>query len=349
MADYQSTHSGLTIDSRVDLAQENYEEIQALKARMDEAEGDLETKADATSVTAVNSRVGGVEAKIPSAASTSNKLVDKAYVDNALAGKVDVNGSKVLSTNDFTNDYKTKLDGLPTGLAISNALDGKASTSSVSDVSSRVTAVEGKIPSAATSSNQLADKAFVNNGLSGKQATLVSGSNIKTVNGESLVGSGNIIAGDPNAVKYVAQTLTSEQQAQARQNIGAASPNDLSGQYYGFYTSSSLLPTGMSITGYAFVGQSEPFSVWNYNGSNWSDSGVTVNAIEGEPGVGFDSVSTNQDGTLLITLSNGDTITVDLNHNHPQYAKYVYCQSQAEYDAITTKDSGTIYLILETE
>lgn len=342
MADYQSTHSGQTIDTRVTQVATNTADIASLKSRMNQAEADLEAKADAASVAAVNSRVSGVEAKIPSSATTSNKLVDKAYVDNALAGKVDVSGGKGLSTNDFTNDYKTKLDGLPTGLAINNALDGKASTSSVSTI-------EAKIPSAATSSNQLADKAFVNNGLSGKQATLVSGSNIKTVNGESLVGSGNIIAGDPNAVKYVAQTLTSEQQAQARQNIGAASPNDLSGQYYGFYTSSSLLPTGMSITGYAFVGQSEPFSVWNYNGSNWSDSGVTVNAIEGEPGVGFESVSSNQDGTLLITLSNGDTITVDLNHNHPQYAKYVYCQSQAEYDAITTKDSGTIYLILETE
>lgn len=52
-----------------------------------------------------------------------------------------------------------------------------------------------------------------------KQATLVSGTNIKTVNGESLLGEGNIIAGDPNAVKYVEQTLTDAQKAQARTNI----------------------------------------------------------------------------------------------------------------------------------
>lgn len=65
-------------------------------------------------------------------------------------------------------------------------------------------------------------------------------------------------------------------------------------------------------------------------------------------GVGFDSISTNQDGTLLITLTNGDTITVDLNHNHPQYTKCVYCASQAAYDAISPKDSDTLYVILET-
>ena len=68
----------------------------------------------------------------------------------------------------------------------------------------------------------------------------------------------------------------------------------------------------------------------------------------GEDGVGFDDVSTQQDGTIVITLTNGDTITIDLNQNHTQYPKYVYCSSQAAYDAITTKESDTLYLILET-
>ena len=67
-------------------------------------------------------------------------------------------------------------------------------------------------------------------------------------------------------------------------------------------------------------------------------------------GVGFESVSspTPADGTATITLTNGDTITLDLNHSHPQYLKYVLCASEAEYEAITTKDSTTLYLIPET-
>ena len=68
----------------------------------------------------------------------------------------------------------------------------------------------------------------------------------------------------------------------------------------------------------------------------------------GEAGVGFDDVTTQQDGTIVITLTNGDTITIDLNHNHPQYAKYVYCSSQAAYDAIVNKENDTLYLILES-
>lgn len=31
------------------------------------------------------------------------------------------------------------------------------------------------------------------------------------------------------------------------------------------------------------------------------------------------SITSNQDGSLVFTFNDGDTITVDLNHNHPQY------------------------------
>ena len=57
--------------------------------------------------------------------------------------------------------------------------------------------------------------------MAGKQDTLVSGTNIKTINGDSILGSGNITAGDPNAVKYTAQSLTDAQKTQARTNIEA--------------------------------------------------------------------------------------------------------------------------------
>lgn len=41
--------------------------------------------------------------------------------------------------------------------------------------------------------------------------------------------------------------------------------------------------------------------------------------IQINDGVGFQTITTQQDGTMQITLTNGDTITVDLNHVHPQY------------------------------
>lgn len=62
-----------------------------------------------------------------------------------------------------------------------------------------------------------------------KQDKLVSGSNIKTINGQSVLGSGNlqIQTGETDVVKYTDQTLTEEQKAQARANIAAASAAEL--------------------------------------------------------------------------------------------------------------------------
>ena len=233
---------------------------------------------------------------------------------------------------------------------------------------------------------------------SGKQDKLTSGTNIKTINGQSVLGSGNIQiqAGAEDAVTYTAQTLTAEQKAQARANIDAASLADienmdfvtaaslptasastmghiyligpdendnydryftqedgssyswiplgsteidlsnyatksevsqleaeihnLSGKFYGVFADDSDLPEGDAV-GYAFVGTESPFAVWNFDGEEWADSGATVDGIQGEPGVGFASVASPDpaDGTAIITLSNGDTITLDLNHNHPAY------------------------------
>ena len=129
--------------------------------------------------------------------------------------------------------------------------------------------------------------------------------------------------GDVNAVKFVAQTLTNSQKTQARTNIEAASNeqvaqlesrvNNLSGAFYGVHARTATLPQNITARGYAFVGASNPYAIWNFDGTNWSNSGSVANGIMGEPGVGFSSIFTPQpyDGTMIIVLSNNDTITVD--------------------------------------
>lgn len=103
-------------------------------------------------------RISTAESNIESLSS------DVSNLDSAVGNKVDKQAGKGLSSNDYTGTEKNKLAGLPTGSELSSTLSGKASTSSVS-------AIEEKIPSAASSSNKLADKAYVSSQLSSYSTT----------------------------------------------------------------------------------------------------------------------------------------------------------------------------------
>lgn len=111
-----------------------------------------------------------------------------------------------------------------------------------------------------------------------KQDTLVSGENIKTINNVSILGEGNIyIQGggeDPNAVKFVEQTLTSEQQTQARTNIGA-----------GTYTKdvNGIPAADLASTVQASLGKADNAlqSVKTFAGQSLSGSGDVVVDVEG--------------------------------------------------------------------
>jgi len=121
------------------------------------------------------------------------------------------------------------------------------------------------------------------------------------------------------------QALSAAQGKVLKDELGQleAEIHNLSGKFYEPVTSSSLLPEGDE-KGYTFVGATAPFAIWYFDGTNWSDTGMVVTAIEGKPGqdgVGFDDANTPTvaDGTVIITLSDGNTITLDLNHNHEGY------------------------------
>lgn len=137
---------------------------------------------------------------------------------------------------------------------------------------------------------------------------------------------------------YATRTQVSQLQQEVHQ---------LAGKFYGVFASANDLPEGDAI-GYAFVGSENPYAIWNFDGSEWSDSGSVANGITGEPGVGFASIFTPQpyDGTMIIVLSNNDTITVDLNHQHPQYLKYVMLNSESDMPA--NPDSTTLYMWPQT-
>lgn len=149
-----------------------------------------------------------------------------------ISGKVDKVTGKGLSTNDFTDTLKDKLDGIASGAEVNVQSDWNQTTTTADDyiknkpslatvaTSGSYADLSGKptIPSktsdltndsgfttntgtitsvkmngSTVSSSGEADLGTVITDISGKQDTLVSGTNIKTINSTSLLGSGNIV------------------------------------------------------------------------------------------------------------------------------------------------------------
>lgn len=204
-----------------------------------------------------------------------------------------------------------------------------------------------------TSTNPVQNK-VINAALNGKQATLVgsgTGQNIKTINNQNILGSGNIDAGSLVTIDSALSTTSTNPVQNKVINTALGGKQDTisdlatirSGAAAG---ATAVQPSALSAKQDVLVSGT---NIKTVNSQSLLGSGdITIQG--GEDGVGFDSITTpsTPDGTMIITLTNGDTITMDLNHNHPQYPKYVYCATQAAYDAIVTKENDTLYLILET-
>lgn len=90
------------------------------KTYVDELAGTVARKADKTYV----------DNKINSLTDVVNSKANKSYVDAALATKVDKVDGKGLSTNDFTNAYKAKLDSIETGAEVNVQSDWNETDSS---------------------------------------------------------------------------------------------------------------------------------------------------------------------------------------------------------------------------
>lgn len=93
----------------------------------------------------------------------------------ALNLKVDTVAGKGLSTEDYSTAEMTKLAGVATG-ATANATDADLRDRSTHTGAQAISTVTG-----------------LQSALDAKQSTLVSGTNIKTINGESVVGSGDLV------------------------------------------------------------------------------------------------------------------------------------------------------------
>lgn len=172
--------------------------------------------------------------------------------------------------------------------------------------------------------SRLAKIPQLESGLAGKQATLVSGTNIKTLNGESVLGSGNITiqGGDPYAVKYVAQTLTESQKARARANIDAASLSDIADM--DFVTATTLPTASASTMGHIYL--IGPDANDNYDRYFTQQSGSTYSWVSlGSTQIDLSTYATQEEVSQLevkLTMLGGYLV--------PLLRKVVYKDDDAE-------------------
>jgi len=151
--------------------------------------------------------------------STSENPVQNKVITAALGGKVDAVSGKGLSTNDFTNTYKDNVDANTTARhthsnkSVLDATTASYTTAEQTKLSgieagaevNTVTSVAGKTGAVMlakadvglgnvdnTSDLNKPVSTATQTALDAKQATLVSGTNIKTINSTTLLGSGNI-------------------------------------------------------------------------------------------------------------------------------------------------------------
>lgn len=123
-----------------------------LKASTSYVDDELDKKQNTITGTQLDALNSGIDTTKVAQISTNTS-----NISNLSSGKVDKVAGKGLSANDYTNEDKTKLAGL------SNYDD--------TAISNRISTIENKIPTSASSTNKLADVNFVNSSISTATAT----------------------------------------------------------------------------------------------------------------------------------------------------------------------------------
>ena len=136
----------------------------------------------------------------------SGKTIDMTSVNNSIASlrsrleniSANVESMDISALQSAVDALETAVAGKASSADLSalqstvNALEatveGKASSADLSTLSDRLTTAEGSISSMQTDLSGKADASA----LAGKQDKLISGTNVKTINGQSILGSGNI-------------------------------------------------------------------------------------------------------------------------------------------------------------
>ena len=263
-----------------------------------------------------------IPTKVSELTNDSN-FVTEAEVSGDLAGKADKTYvDEQLATKQPVGDYATKTE-----------LAGKADSSVVESLSTQVATNTSDISIIKTKQEEDGDKIdSLDKEMATKQDLLVSGTNIKTINSQSLLGEGNLeISGGGGTTDY--NQLTNKPQINSVELSGNKSLEDL-----GIPTKTSELTNDsgfLTSIPDEYVTETE-LNAGLGNKQDTLVSGTNIKTVNGESLLGSGNID-------IESVSNPVTYG---SGTQPQ-VHTILVVTQSEYDAISSKDPNTQYLIVE--
>lgn len=263
-----------------------------------------------------------IPTKVSELTNDSN-FVTEAEVSGDLAGKADKTYvDEQLATKQPVGDYATKTE-----------LAGKADSSVVESLSTQVATNTSDISVIKTKQEEDGNKIdALDKEMATKQDLLVSGTNIKTINGQDILGSGNLdISGGGGTTDY--NQLTNKPQINSVELSGNKSLEDL-----GIPTKTSELTNDsgfLTSIPDEYVTETE-LNAGLGNKQDTLVSGTNIKTVNGESLLGSGNID-------IESVSNPVTYG---SGTQPQ-VHTILVVTQSEYDAISSKDPNTQYLIVE--
>lgn len=291
------------------------EEIETLRSS-------LQSKIDAKQDKGDYALKSDIPTKVSELTNDSN-FVTEAEVSGDLAGKADKTYvDEQLATKQPVGDYATKTE-----------LAGKADSSVVESLSTQVATNTSDISIIKTKQEEDGDKIdSLDKEMATKQDTLVSGTNIKTINGESILGEGNLeISGSGGTTDYT--QLTNKPQINSVELSGNKSLEDL-----GIPTKTSELTNDsgfLTSIPDEYVTETE-LNAGLGNKQDTLVSGTNIKTVNGESLLGSGNIDI-ENVSNPVTYGSGTQSQVHT----------ILVVTQSEYDAISSKDPNTQYLIVE--
>jgi hypothetical protein len=234
--------------------------------------------------------------------------------------------------------YSASSTNAQSGVAVASAISTKADSSTVSDINSRVTTIESEIPAQASSSNQLADKNFVNSSIATNTATFIGTFNsmaeLEAYSGQK----------DDNDYAFVVSTDAAGNTVYNRYKWNGTAWLFEYALNNSSFTANQWAAINSGITTGLVTAFNAKGALLDYSGTTLSlqDSGgnnLSQVTIKSTPDLDNKSISLNADDEL-------QTIGV-INQNDTTTAIKTWTGTRAQYDAIVTKDNNTLYNITD--